>query len=195
MIYCTTRDEYCNYSYPSARPLPAQWGVRGLPGVQDRSDADATLDGTGTLTAGGRRSALRTNLAGRVDRIPLPARHSLLPVFEAVSNSLHAIQATGRQDGHIRVELHRDDAQTRLGLDAERSEPIVEIRVVDNGAGFTDANMAAFDELDTYHKVELGAKGVGRLTWLKVFEKAAVSSVYQAGDGYRHRTFDFVLPN
>jgi len=80
-------------------------------------------------------------------------------------------------------------------LDAERSEPIVEIRVVDNGAGFTDANMAAFDELDTYHKVELGAKGVGRLTWLKVFEKAAVSSVYQAGDGYRHRTFDFVLPN
>ena len=55
--------------------------------------------------------------------------------------------------------------------------------------------MTAFDELDTRYKIKLGGKGVGRLTWLKVFEKATIESVYRTNDRYRRRIFEFALPN
>lgn len=137
---------------------------------------------------------MKTDLVGRIDRIPLSPRHAFYPVFEAVSNSIHAIEATQRTDGVIEVELRRETSQRRLEIDAEHTEPITEVRVTDNGVGFTAPNFAAFEELDTRYKLALGGKGVGRLTWLKVFEAVRIESVYEANGGYRRRTFAFVLP-
>jgi hypothetical protein len=122
-------------------------------------------------------------------------------VFEAISNSVHAIQAAGRSDGLIVVELTRDATQGRLPLSAESGEQpersgaeIVEIRITDNGIGFTEQNFESFLELDTRHKARIGGKGIGRLVWLRVFERIRVASTYRAGVGARRRQFDFVLP-
>jgi anti-sigma regulatory factor (Ser/Thr protein kinase) len=137
---------------------------------------------------------LTVDLIGRVDRISLPLRNSLYPLFEAISNSIHAIQAVPRDDGVITVEIRRDPSQGRLALQAEATDQISEIEIRDNGVGFTDENLAAFEELDTRFKLNLGGKGVGRLVWLKTFDRVSVESVYQAETGYRRRAFAFVLP-
>ncbi len=136
---------------------------------------------------------MRTDLVGRVERISLTPPKVFYPLFEAVSNSLHAIQATGRLDGRITIELSREQTQGRLD-EVERAEPITAIRIIDNGVGFTDRNMTAFEELDTRHKLNLGGKGVGRLTWLKVFERIEVTSVYMSSAVARQRKFTFTLP-
>jgi hypothetical protein len=138
---------------------------------------------------------VKEDLVGRVERLHLSVRNSLYPVFEAVSNSIQAIEATGRKDGLVTIDLRRSKIQARLDLNTENTEPIEEIKITDNGEGFTDDNMNAFEELDTRHKIALGAKGVGRLTWLKVFKKTTVVSIYASTDGYRQRTFEFMLPN
>jgi hypothetical protein len=48
---------------------------------------------------------LTVDLQGRVERMNLRRHQSLQPLFEAVSNSIHAIQAIGRRDGFVRIEL------------------------------------------------------------------------------------------
>jgi hypothetical protein len=64
--------------------------------------------------------------------------------------------------------------------------------IIDNGEGFTDPNLRAFETADTTAKVELGGKGVGRFTWLVVFNRASVTSTFEAGDGKeRRRAFIF----
>jgi hypothetical protein len=49
---------------------------------------------------------MKVNLAGRIKNIELPKAKPLLPLLEAVSNSIHAIEDSGRADGRIRV-VHR----------------------------------------------------------------------------------------
>jgi len=55
--------------------------------------------------------ALTTSLAGRVRNTSLPKSHALLPVLEAIVNSIQAIDARqgGSEDpGRIDVRVHRD---------------------------------------------------------------------------------------
>lgn len=144
---------------------------------------------------------MRLDLIGSVNQLPLTPVNCLYPVFEAVSNAMHAIRDGRQVGGRICVELIRDDRQTVLEP-PNATEPvgrptaeIVEIRITDNGVGFTDENLSAFGELYTRRKAKVGGKGVGRLTWLKVFEYAKVVSIYHAGGDWRRRSFAFVLPN
>lgn len=139
---------------------------------------------------------MRENIAGRVARMNLRPSKALLPLFEAVSNSIDAIEALrGNTAGTITVEITRDTPQKPMEYDADRAEPIASIRITDDGIGFTEQNMAAFDEADTPAKLEIGGKGVGRFTWLKVFRSVSVESTYRAGVTYRRRTFRFSLPD
>ena len=134
---------------------------------------------------------MKQDLIGRVERWHLPIRNSLYPLFEAVSNSIQAIEATGGRDGFVKIELRRSKGQATLDLNDESTEPIEEIKITDNGIGFTHENMSAFEELDTRYKIKIGGKGVGRLTWLKVFEKTTIESIYMTKDGWRKRSFEF----
>lgn len=89
----------------------------------------------------------------------------LQPVFEAVSNSLEA-HAT-----EINIVLQAED-NTLPGM----PKKIIGFSIEDNGEGFTQKNRDAFTKLWTTNKLDIGCKGVGRLTWLRVFEKATVKS-------------------
>lgn len=90
----------------------------------------------------------------------------LQPVLEAISNSLEA----GATD--IDVEFSTDE-NVLEGM----APKINGFTIEDNGEGFTAKNRKAFTNLWTENKIALGCKGVGRLTWLRVFEKAKIHSV------------------
>jgi hypothetical protein len=73
-------------------------------------------------------------------------------------------------------------------------KPIVGFTVEDNGVGFTPDNMSSFETLDTDFKANLGCRGVGRLLWLKAFDKVSVRSVYRAEEGTLvSRKFKFTI--
>lgn len=143
--------------------------------------------------------ALTTSLAGRVRNTSLPKSHALLPLLEAIVNGIQAIDARpgGSDDpGRVDVRVHRD-SQTELdfgpaGPGRAPMKPIIGFTVSDDGVGFTPRNMSSFETLDSDFKADLGCRGVGRLLWLKAFDKVSVRSAYEDDDGkLRGRQFRF----
>jgi hypothetical protein len=146
---------------------------------------------------------IETNLHGRLRNTVLPASNGLLPLYEAVANSIHAIEDAGlpSSDGRITVTIVRDP-QCELGFeDVEKrpgpvpQTPITGFTISDNGIGFTEDNLTSFLTLDSDHKAARGGRGVGRLLWLKAFDRAAIESVYKAPNGMRRRTLTFDAKN
>ena len=148
--------------------------------------------------------SLTTNLAGRLRNTPLPRTHALLPLFEAVVNSIHACEDnTGKaiEGSSIAVHILREPKEASQ-VDLLNNEPrksgvealpeIKGFRIIDNGVGFNDANMESFKTLDSDYKEEKGCRGVGRLLWLKAFKTVEVLSRYAEPDGsMRQRNFSF----
>ena len=144
--------------------------------------------------------SIATNLHGRLRNTSLPVSNGMLPLFEAVANAIHAIEDAGLppETGQIRVQIVRD-SQMKIDLDEGRRRPgreakgeIIGFTITDNGIGFTDENMESFLTLDSEHKADRGGRGVGRLLWLKAFDKATVDSVYESKEGrLSRRTFTF----
>ena len=61
------------------------------------------------------------DLPGRIKNTKLSASGALLPLFEAVINSIHAVDESPHpENGDIRVHIERDHAQQ--SFDAEASE-------------------------------------------------------------------------
>lgn len=120
--------------------------------------------------------SLQTNLKGRLRNTSLPKSHGLMPVFEAVVNSIHSIEEKGNTiNGKITLRINRA-TQGGLDLEAKSLPPIIGFTITDNGCGFDDANFKSFETLDSDHKIDKGCRGVGRLMWLKVFELVEVES-------------------
>jgi hypothetical protein len=138
--------------------------------------------------------ALTTSLAGRVRNTSLPKSHSLLPLLEAVVNGLQAIDTRFGPDvdqGCLTITIGRDSQQQFDLPEAGRAvTPITSFTVTDNGEGFTPSNMASFETLDSDYKAEMGCRGVGRLLWLKAFDRVSVRSAYASEDGER-RALEF----
>ena len=136
--------------------------------------------------------SLHTNLAGRLRNTNLPKTHGLLPVFEAVVNSIQSLEeANSLADGQITLEIIRSPQQQIQSGRGDGQEIIRAFTITDNGIGFNEANMASFETLDSDHKIGKGCRGIGRLMWLKAFDVAEVASVYhQEGKLYR-RNFSF----
>ena len=116
-------------------------------------------------------------------------------------NSIQAIDARpgdSEQPGRIDVRVHRD-AQGELdygptGPGRAAMKPIVGFTISDDGVGFTPLNMTSFETLDSGYKSELGCGGVGRLLWLKAFDKVSVRSAYLDEEGnLRRRQFRFSI--
>lgn len=135
----------------------------------------------------------KINIKGRVKNFPLPENKSLIPLFEAVVNSLQAIEERKKIeafDGEILIKIDREEtiADEILGH-------IRDITIIDNGIGFNENNFASFLESDSDYKYELGGKGVGRFSWLKAFDSVNVDSCFLNEGKYYRRTFEFALNN
>ena len=144
--------------------------------------------------------SMNTYLRGRLRNTPLPRSHGLLPLFEAVVNSIQGIAALNQDSspGEITIEIVRlpqaslnfDSSKTKRG--APPTEPITGFRVIDNGIGFDAKNLESFETLDSDYKASEGCRGVGRLLWLKAFDRIRISSDFVDVDGaFKRRTFTF----
>ena len=134
------------------------------------------------------------SLPGRVKNFPLPKNRPLIPLYEAVVNSLHAIEERRTKDasfkeGRITIDVIRSES---LFKDTELS-PIEGFVIIDNGIGFTERNMQSFLESDSTYKADIGGKGVGRFSWLKAFDSVSISSTYKEEDAFVKREFVFSL--
>ena len=108
------------------------------------------------------------DLKGRINNTKLPLSNGLHPLFETISNSIHALEETKKKGCMIEVEIIRDTSQGGL-IEGEPlpNQPIIGFVVHDNGIGFTDAHFKSFQTSDTTTKRTKGGKGVGRFLWLK----------------------------
>ncbi len=124
---------------------------------------------------------------GRINNLSLAPspKNTLQPMFEALMNSIHAIQERFGTDrlssGIIDIEMTENDEGSYTGF-----------IITDNGIGLNTNNMISFRKSDSMKKVRFGGKGVGRLLWLKVAEKVSISSRYADGGKRQSISFDFV---
>ncbi|WP_282126694.1 ATP-binding protein [Marinifilum flexuosum] len=137
-----------------------------------------------------------TNLRNRVQKLNLPRTKALYPLFELISNSIHAIQEkasiTNRYQGQITIKAIRNgDEELLKTLENIEKYPIHSFVIEDNGIGLNNDNIISFAELDSEKKIEIGGKGVGRLICLKAFNKLIVESDYLNGNGLVKRKFDY----
>lgn len=141
---------------------------------------------------------VQSNLEGRIRNTTLPKKHGMIPLFEAVVNSIHAIEerfadtARNLSEGKIEIIVERD-SQGELDVAGKKlaSPRIHSFEIRDNGVGFTDANWTSFNLLDSTHKIAKGCRGIGRLMWLKAFNYVSVTSNYVENDRSLTREFTF----
>lgn len=138
---------------------------------------------------------LRENLEGRVENLPFrPNNQILVPIFEAISNSINAIRDKGINDGQITIKINRDQPLQLFNEPGQKHlDPITEIVIEDNGIGFDESHFESFLLLDNISTKNFGTRGIGRLFWLKVFENVSIESIYHDNDSYWKRSFDFTI--
>jgi anti-sigma regulatory factor (Ser/Thr protein kinase) len=136
---------------------------------------------------------MNIDLAGRIRNTNLPYKSALLPLFEAIVNSIHAIEELGIKNGRIDIYFDRDETQLSFDRDYSHIAPIINIVIEDNGIGFTDEHFNSFCTSDSTLKKAKGAKGIGRFVWLKAFDEVQIKSQFQQHGRYLTRSFDFVL--
>lgn len=138
-----------------------------------------------------------TNLRNRVNKLYLPKTKALYPLFEVISNSIHAIQERKNEigddfNGEIIIKSIRNgDEETLKQISDIEEYPINSFEITDNGIGLNDANLKSFAEFDSEKKAEIGGKGVGRLICLKAFSKLVIESTYKQNGHYKTRTFNY----
>ena len=106
---------------------------------------------------------MQADLLGRVRNTKLSYRHGLMPLFEAVVNSIMAIGEAGRRPGHIRIVIRRDAPIDQLDLRDKTFAAINAFEIEDDGIGFAPDNFQSFETMDSRAKQSQGGKGIGRL--------------------------------
>lgn len=133
---------------------------------------------------------MQTDVKGKINEKKLAYNNTLLPLYEAIVNSIQAIEEnSATKPGIIEIEIVRSN-QKGLELDGKEGLPhIVDFIVKDNGIGFNEANFDSFNYAHSTYKK--GGKGIGRFTWLRAFQKAEIESRYRENGGWNLRKFNF----
>lgn len=153
------------------------------------SSSSQQSDTTGSQEAIIESFRFEGSLKGRLQRIRLLENQAILPIYEAISNAFQSIKETGEGGGIIEIRVERAPEGELI---KEGPVPIRTVTFIDNGIGFDDDNFRSFRTPDSMHKYHLGAKGIGRLLWLKAFEKAEIESVFSSMGQLFRRCFSYV---
>lgn len=141
-------------------------------------------------------ATLKQSLEGRIRNLRHFKPEALLPLFEAIVNSIQAIEEAGDiKKGKVVVRIKRDTRQSMLKFsDHEILPNIIGFEIEDNGIGFNNKNYESFQTADSTYKLQKGGKGVGRFLWLKAFEKVEVVSTFRGEDNsFYEREFNFTV--
>ena len=106
------------------------------------------------------RQQLLSEINGVVELIKDFRTEALLPVFEAVVNSIHAIEDAGMTSrGHITITINRSSS-TEFDFGEKREREIESFEILDDGVGFTDVNRDSFMKFGSKYKIARGGKGI-----------------------------------
>src|SRR6185369_12271661 len=130
---------------------------------------------------------MKLDMLGRLRNMDLPDGKTavLYSVYEAVSNSIHAINDRFGDEETAQSGEIEDD------IELNNKGEVETIEVSDNGIGFTPDNLESFDTSDSRYKYQRGGKGVGRFVWFKTFSDIHIGSAYKKGRGYERVSFNF----
>lgn len=134
---------------------------------------------------------MQTNIRGLVERLKLPTGKGMMPLFEAISNAMDAIddRENSKEAGHVTIRLiPANDLMAQAG---DESFIVDGFDISDNGVGLDERHLGAFREAYTMSKVNAGGKGVGRFTYLKVFDQVHVRSIFAHEGQHLERKFAF----
>ena len=142
------------------------------------------------------------DIKGRIKNFDIPRNQPLVPLYEAIVNSIHAIEERRNIEGssfhaYITIEIVRNDQMIIEcpGIDHSIND-VIGFNIIDNGVGLDENNMRSFLQSDSTYKASMGGKGVGRFSWLKTFRKADVESIFLDNDSTPvKRKFEFSLEN
>lgn len=134
---------------------------------------------------------MQVDIVGKVRNTQLPSSAPLLPLYEAIINSIESIEEANNSHGRIDITIKRekDGLQDR---DGSVLDTIIGFEVKDNGLGFTDENLNSFQTSDSTYKEDKGGKGIGRFLWLKAFDRVEIDSIYSQDGSNKRRKFTFV---
>lgn len=133
---------------------------------------------------------MNSSLEGRLRKYKLPKSQALLPLFEAVVNSIDSLSESKEDKKFITITIMRESTL----LDTTKKDELGSISgfyIEDNGLGFNKKNFEAFKELDTLNKITKGGKGIGRLAWLKAFDDVEITSTYEENSIFMEKKFKF----
>jgi len=133
------------------------------------------------------------NLEGYLANEKLPISKPLIPLFEAISNAIHATEDANAISKKINIHIVRETSQSNIDekIVQKAHHPITGFVVTDNGIGFNDENYNSFTTSYSQYKKDRGGKGVGRLSWLKAFDYVDITSVYMEEEKHCNRSFIF----
>lgn len=146
---------------------------------------------------------IRQSLTGRIRNFNLPptAENCLMPVYEAIGNAFYAIQEKFPDDwtdkGVITVEVLREDIPPTQTEKPKKKNlgRVTGFVITDNGIGLSNQLFECFQELDTEYRRDKKGRGIGRLSWLKVFKSTDLISIYKDSGRLYQRSFRFQLSN
>lgn len=132
-------------------------------------------------------NSMKINIKQRIKNLNMGINDVWFPLYEAVVNSYQSIQDRGNTNtGNITIKISRKPTVLM-----DEIGDVDTIEIIDNGIGFDDKNYDAFLTSDTDNKIAIGGKGIGRLTWAKVFTSAKITSTYLKDEKFMTRDFVF----
>lgn len=135
---------------------------------------------------------MRIDIKGKINEKRLPYSNTLLPLFEAIVNSIQAIEEdSSTETGVIEIDIIRSTQKTLELPENEVLPEIIDFVIKDNGIGFNEDNYDSFNYAHSTYKYDKGGKGVGRFTWLRAFRKAEIESRYKENGQWNLRKFQF----
>ncbi len=135
---------------------------------------------------------MQIDIKGKINEKRLSYNNTLLPLFEAIVNSIQAIEEdSATKPGIIEIDIIRS-TQTSLDFEEGSSLPaIIDFIIKDNGVGFNEKNYDSFNFAHSTYKFNKGGKGIGRFTWLRAFKFAKVESRFYENGTWNLRKFNF----
>lgn len=128
---------------------------------------------------------MKSSINGRLRKFNLKHSEGLVPIQEAIVNSIQAGST------NVTVEIIRENSvQQELNFRGNLSK-IISFKIIDDGIGLNTENFTSFEELDSEYKLEIGGKGIGRISYLKVFEEAKIKSIYLENEKIYCKSFVF----
>ncbi|MDR1269951.1 MAG: ATP-binding protein, partial [Planctomycetaceae bacterium] len=110
----------------------------------------------------------------------------LFCLYESISNALYC----GRSNTEINIIIKFSRQHQTNELFKDRDSYIDSFTITDNGQGFTDDNFEKFTKT-IYKTNHEGGKGLGRVSFLKVFQEVEIDSNFEENGKVYNRNFNF----